>query len=405
MAGNGPGRSGSSGAGTGFWGQRWRDLENLGEAAAATGREAYDDATQASENLIRRSPGGILGYGGGLLGGTPQAGSGTRPTTRIVRGPAAIQARPYGRPTTASSARTNSRQDGSWLDRSDAAKATAGALARAAGVVPGAARGAWHTAKDAFQGVEFLSRLANPFDALVAPPGEGAWDQAADMVRDVVGDASNAISNPKTVVDTASDAIHRLDVSVNPGATPQAKTFGGEVARNFNIGQNQGEFAFDVGSLLSGIGEAKGLSLLGKLPEEGAAKYLARGVSPQLSEYFAKPYTGMGHHTLARRTKLPLLGGPVPSAVSDNPFFLLKPGGMSNGDFYELHYSVDPFYHGGRVPREFGGGGWSGKSLGWEKHGPLARTWFGSTPPQKVAAGAGLLTVGAGADQISDGGR
>lgn len=134
---------------------------------------------------------------------------------------------------------------------------------------------------------------------------------------------------------------------------------------------------------------------------EGAAKYLARGYPAGLSDYFATPYAGRGHHSLPMRTELPpsLGGGPAPSWISDSPFFLLKPRDISTGDFFQRHYEVDPSYHGGKIRKEFGGGAWSGKDLGWKKRGPVGRLWYGSPTPLKATAGAGVVGVGAAVDK------
>ena len=129
---------------------------------------------------------------------------------------------------------------------------------------------------------------------------------------------------------------------------------------------------------------------------------MARGVPPSTAAYFVQPYSGMGHHYLPRRTRLPefLGGGPIPPAISDSPFFLLKPEGIQMGDMYELHYRVDPHFNGGRVPQRFGNvRGWSGKALGWEKEDALGRIWYGAPDPLKMTVGGTLGTgvVGLGA--------
>ena len=158
--------------------------------------------------------------------------------------------------------------------------------------------------------------------------------------------------------------------------------------------------------MLYGGGEAKGLIELGKASERvGAAKYLAQGYPAGLSDYFATPYKGMGHHYLPQRTKLPpwLGGGPVPPAISDSPFFLLKPRDVSTGDFYQRHFQVDPQYGGGKVPNKFGGGGWRGDALGWQKYDRLGRLWYGSPAPLKAVAGTAVVGAGAAVDQVWDG--
>ncbi len=171
---------------------------------------------------------------------------------------------------------------------------------------------------------------------------------------------------------------------------------------------NQGELIFDGASLVAGGPALKAVTGLGKLGKATtAAEYMARGVPANLAEYFATPYKGMGSHYVPRRTKLPaaLGGAPLPSWILDSPFFLLKPKGMTRGDFYELHFKVDPKYRGGRVPREFGGGGWSGAKLGWEKYGQAGRLWHGAPGLLKTTVGGGVVGAGAMVDQLDSEGE
>lgn len=125
---------------------------------------------------------------------------------------------------------------------------------------------------------------------------------------------------------------------------------------------------------------------------------------PGTAAYFATPYTGRGHHTVGRRSRFPAIlgGGPVPPVIVESAILRLNPRDTTFGDFYELHYGVDGFYSGGKVPRRFGGGGWSGEKLGWRKFDPLERIWYGTTPTMKAAAGAGVAGAGALVDEAWD---
>ena len=180
----------------------------------------------------------------------------------------------------------------------------------------------------------------------------------------------------------------------NPYAMPVAPTFRGELRRNFDIGKNQGEALFDVGSLVVGGPAAKavkGLSRAGNVGND--AKYLAQGLSPRAAAHLAKPYpaSNMAHHFIARDTRLPG-GGSVPQSYSDGPFNKLAPPGISRGDFYELHYQVDPRFHGTGVVGER----WSGKDLGLAKRGRLGRLWHGSPAPLKARVGGLAAAAGSG---------
>lgn len=365
--------------------------------AELAGRQIWAEAIRTGQDINASQLSHLRALGTRALGGQPartNPGHGYDPNEpRDER----------GRWTTGG---TTTAQRESWLDRSLEARAIVGDAAQTAGLAPGAARGAWHTVEDIGHGLDFLSRLMDPYDAERSPRGDAAWDKVFQAGKGIADYTANAISNPKAVVNDVGAGLRRFQVKVDPAASPPASTIAGEAARNFNIGLNRGETLFDAASLLYGGAEAKGLAELGRVSEgASAAKYLARGYPKGLSDYFATPYKGRGHHFLPERTELPawLGGGPVPPAVSNSPFFLLKPPNMSTGDFFERHFQVDPHYHGGKVPAKFGVGGWSGRALGWEKHDRLGRLWYGSPAPLKAAAGAGVVGAGAAVDQVWNG--
>ena len=360
--------------------------------AEVAGRQAWTDSIHAGQNLNASQPGQLRALGMQALSGQSSGSHGYNPNEpRDER----------GRWTTGGASKIKS-----WLDRSPAAKAIVGDASRKAGLAPGVARGAWHTVEDIGHGLDFFGRLMDPYDAEHSPRGDAAWDQVFRAGKGILDYTTNAISNPKAVANDVGASLRRFQVKVEPAASPPASTLAGEAARNFNIGLNRGEAAFDAASLLYGGAEARGLAELGALSKEAAvAKYMARGYPKGLPEYFATPYDGGGHHFLPKRTELPawLGGGPVPSVISDSPFFLLKPSNMTKGDFFERHFQVDPSYHGGNIPAKFGGGGWSGHDLGWQKHDRLGRLWYGSPAPLKAVAGAGAVGAGAAVDQVWDG--
>jgi hypothetical protein len=130
--------------------------------------------------------------------------------------------------------------------------------------------------------------------------------------------------------------------------------------------------------------------------ESAGGKFVSQGFSPAQAEYLAEPYVGMGHHFVGRRFGLP-------SIISDSPLNVLKPNGISRGNFYELHFKVDPFYPGSRLPRAAGGGIWNGTSLGLEKYGTVGRLWYGSPTPLKVTVGGTVAASGAAYWYSNDG--
>lgn len=262
--------------------------------------------------------------------------------------------------------------------------------------LPGVARGAWHTVEDLAKGAYFVYRLQNPLDPYLSAPGESAKEQFRRGADHLVERGKAAIANPHIVVDAIERGLDRANRNLNPSATPQGRTIAEEVQRNVRIGLNQGELAFDVASTAYGGAELKGLALLARRGRAmNAADYIKQGVPPRLAEYFATPYTQdlMGHHVIARNGDLAkwMGDGPVAKAIIESPFFVLKPKGLTKGEFFKRHYQVDSRYRGGNVPREFGGRGWSGaRDLGWTKHGRLGRMWYGTTPLMKGTIGGGI---------------
>lgn len=398
MAGYRPARGGVFETMADYYERRQREVAHFGEQAAAAAREAYGRALRAGEDLNLPTAGDVMRYGTDLLAGKkrPQ----TAPAPRPAPKPSGARA---GKVSARGSAPAPSGTPGSWFDRNEVVKAAGGDLVRNLSLVPGAARGAWDTARDVSDGVLFVSRLFDPSDAEHSPRGEAAWDKVFKGANGLASEVKAAVTDPRSAVDNVRNSLERFNARVDPRATPVADTFAGEMRRQAGLGLNLGEVLFDAGSVLYGGAQAKTLSRLGKAAEAtGAEKYLARGIEPGLAAYFATPYTGRGHHYLPLRTELPSWfgGGPVPSLIGDSPFFLLKPKGISTGDMLELHYKVDPKYRGGKVPAEFGGGSWSGKALGWQKHDQLGQLWQGAPLPLKAAAGSGVIGAGAVVDHI-----
>ncbi len=285
-----------------------------------------------------------------------------------------------------------------WLDHSPIAKTVGGNLALLAGTGPGFARGAWRLAEGVGGGLNFVGRLLDPYDAYSSPRGEAAWDAVVGAGQKGYQYLNKVRTDPSTVLSDARHWAQDANAKLNPSATRPADTFGGELRRNFNIGLNGGETLFDLGSMLYGGAELKGLAELGLLQKGGqASRYLARGYPSGLSEYFATPYRGMGHPSLSAIEASPqgIGRGPVPKVISDSRFNVLKPSGIDTGAFYERHFNVDPRYGGGAIPAEFGGGRWSGKELGWRKYGPIGRGFYGASAPLKAAVGTGLTGTGA----------
>jgi hypothetical protein len=230
--------------------------------------------------------------------------------------------------------------------------------ARTAGSIAGVVRGGVHAVEGLVDGATFVGRLLDPLDPLKSAPGRSAVEQLGRGVvntgRIGVDYVRKGVADPQSVVTDVTKAAGQWRRALDPSATPVASTLEGELRRNFDIGQNQGELAFDVGSLFVGGPGAKLVKGVSRAANVGNdAKYLAQGFSPRAAAHLAKPYpeTNMGSHFLARRTRLPkvLGGGPLPQSYMDGPFNKLIPPGISRGDLYELHYEVDPRFHGTSV--------------------------------------------------------
>ena len=125
-------------------------------------------------------------------------------------------------------------------------------------------------------------------------------------------------------------------------------------------------------------------------------KFVRQGFTPAQAQYLAEPYEGMGHHFIPRKRKSGIVNRQVklPQLISESRFNVLKPPGMSRGDFYELHYKVDRSFNSARLPRKVGTRSWRGKPIGLERHGQAGRWWYGSPRELKAAAAA---PFGAGA--------
>jgi hypothetical protein len=64
-----------------------------------------------------------------------------------------------------------------------------------------------------------------------------------------------------------------------------------------------------------------------------------------------------------------------------------------DADVYRNHVGVGGRKHfsGGRIPPEFGGGGWKAKDLDWDMYGPIDRVRYGTSPATKAVVGPVLV--------------
>ena len=118
-------------------------------------------------------------------------------------------------------------------------------------------------------------------------------------------------------------------------------------------------------------------------------RYMGQGFSREAAEALARPYSGMGEHLIPRRW---LRGVGLPETALD--ITVLKPRGISYGEFYELHYGVDSRFFGTALPR--GLGPWEGTVIVGEKYGALGKAWYGTSVGVKAAGGAAAGAAGYG---------
>ncbi|HEX2800562.1 MAG TPA: hypothetical protein VHN73_00710 [Phenylobacterium sp.] len=284
------------------------------------------------------------------------------------------------------------------------ARSAAVDASRLAGNAVGVVRGGVHAVEGLADGAVFAGRLLNPLDRVMSPHGESAEEQLGRATRNTaraVGDyVRKGVNDPNGVLEDIRDVGQQWNRDLNPAATPVASTFAGELRRNFDIGRNQGEVLFDVGSLVVGGPAAKAVKGLSRAANLGNdAKYLAQGFSPKVAAYLAEPYpaSGMGSHFIPRRARLPesFGGGPLPKSYMDGPFNRLAPPDISRSDLYELHYQVDPKFNVARLPADVGGGVWHGGKIGLESHGLPGRLWHGAPAPLKARVGGLGASAGA----------
>jgi len=97
------------------------------------------------------------------------------------------------------------------------------------------------------------------------------------------------------------------------------------------------------------------------------------------------------HHAIMTQKKAAEWG--APNWLRDSPANVLKPKGMSRGDFYELHYKVDPKFNHANLP---GGGGWTASQIpGLGEKLTGVRQAIQGTPTAVKSTVGGAATAGA----------
>ena len=130
---------------------------------------------------------------------------------------------------------------------------------------------------------------------------------------------------------------------------------------------------------------------------EQIAKWKRKGFTDDMARDLAKPYNGEGHHgTFRKETSTAPRGkkrqpGPIPDSLVESDINILKPSGISKGDFYELHMSVDPTFRSATASKGLGISAYTRQMFGLENHTPsfLDRNWRGTTTEMKIIIGGG----------------
>jgi hypothetical protein len=351
--------------------QKQDDVDRLKNQAVAAGRDAWTQATQASQNLFAPKPDNPPTTNPRAGSGQPQPVAPAQPTANPI--------------------------PNAWAPVLDPAMA----VTRGVGNVVGVGRGVVHSGEGLLGTAAFLARLANPLDKVLSPPGTSPSDHMISAANQAANYVMNGVRNPGSVLQDVKDTGHRLLAEVDPSASPPASTLAGEFQRNFNIGQNQGEFRLDAGLLAFGGPFAEGLESMTAVPEvPGIAKYLEKGFTNDQAEYLAEPYVGQGHHFAISQSAIKKFN--IPSFIGESPLNVLKPEGIERGEFYKRHSQVDLDFHNANLPKRVGGGKWTASEMGIEKYGLLGRLWYGSPTPFKTAVGNAYALLGLTGKNISD---
>jgi len=116
------------------------------------------------------------------------------------------------------------------------------------------------------------------------------------------------------------------------------------------------------------------------------ARHRSQGFNPFQAKYLAEPYEGMGHHFVPRR-----MGREygLPESFMESRFNVMKPSGITTGQFYERHFLGDPKFYGTSFPRRIGGA-WKGEAIGLTKPNFMGRLPYASPESLKTAAAAAI---------------
>jgi hypothetical protein len=265
------------------------------------------------------------------------------------------------------------------LNHNPIARAAGGLAGYSIGLPAGVVRGGWHALEGIGDGLNFAA-------SLFSREGRAkAWNEAQAATHGALQYGRGVAADPSRLARDAVSGGKAAVQSVVP--TSIADTALGEFGHELGLGMNAGETAANIVGFFAApevVGGLNAARTFAATREANVAKFLARGFDEPTARYLAKPYEGMGDHAVIPRRQDSVAGIPIPRLkkvsipdwIMDSPLNVSKPRGMSQGDFYEYHYSVDPRFYGARLPSDLNGGmGWSGKRLGLDRTSGLEAAW------------------------------
>jgi hypothetical protein len=267
------------------------------------------------------------------------------------------------------------------LNHSLPARVAGGAMGYIVGLPWSAIRAGRHAVEGVEDGVNFAR-------SLLSPEGRAeALNEAMSATHNALQYGRSVMADPSELTHDAISGLAAANRSLNPLATPIPDTASGAFGHELDIGANAGETLTNIVGAVALPEVAEGLNAVRTFAatrDANIAKFMGQGFDEATARYLSKPYKGQGEHAIIPQAQDRILGFKppwlgkvtIPDWIMDSPLNVSKPRGLSQGDFYEYHYGVDPHFYGSRLPRYLNGGkGWSGGQLGAERYSGAEQLW------------------------------
>lgn len=285
----------------------------------------------------------------------------------------------------------------SFLDRLNhdpVVRSAAGMAGYAVGLPAGVLRGGLHALEGVGHGLNFVGGL------IVSPQERSAaWNDAQAKAHSALQYGRSVMADPSRLASDALAGAKAANRSLNPLGTTIPDTASGAFDHELGIGANGGETLANIAGFFAapefvgGVNAAHGFAAT---REVNVAKMVGQGLNEPTARYLSKRYEGRGDHALIPKAQDFIMGveAPawfkkvqIPEWIMDSPLNVSKPRGLSQGDFYDYHYQVDPRYYGSKLPKRLNGGkGWSGERQGVERYSGAQRLWARTPTVWKDAA-------------------